>query len=200
MRTNTIVITQDRHMYIHQLPEKYDAMLDELHGIAHSMKIQTWGSTDLGKPYVIVCPAFSEKQADSYNPIATQLIFKDSGRRIFGNVSIIWIDDREGHYAYAGLTDEEAFHICAELDWTYLSLMWENDSDDESEDSTNESSSCFEDCCDSSYEDYDCSGYGDIDDFDDSEFDEYDDYEDAGCKDEDNYEDYPKSRYSEWNA
>ncbi len=197
MRTNTIVITPDRHMYIHQLPEKYDAMLDELHEIARSMKIQTWGSTDLGKPYVIVCPAFSEKQADSYNPIATQLIFKNASGSIYGDVSIVWMDDREGRFTLAGLTDEEAFHICLELGWTYLSLMWEDDPDDASEDSTYESGSCFEDYCDSIYEDYDCSGYDDIDDFEFDEYDEYDDYEDyedAECKDGDDCEDYPKPR------
>ena len=95
MRKNTIVITPDRHMYIRPLPDKYDAMLDTLHEVADSMKIQIWGSADLGKPYVIVCPAFSEEQAGMapYNPMATQLVFNNSGGSIYGNVSVAWMDD-----------------------------------------------------------------------------------------------------------
>ena len=55
--------------------------------------------------------------------MATQLIFGDSGGSVYGNVSIVWLDDREGHYTLAGLTEEEADHICADLEWTYLSLF-----------------------------------------------------------------------------
>ena len=190
MGKNAVVITPDKHMYINPLPDKYDAMLDELHDVACSTHIQTWGSADLGKPYVIVCPALSEMQegAFPYNPAATLLVFKDSGRRIFGSVSIIWIDDREGRYTYAGLTDEEAFHICADLNWTYLSLIWDDVGDcPADEDSSAESSSDYDD---------DDDGYGrdddEMDEDDDiDDYEEIDDYDDI-CWMEDTYgsEDY----------
>ncbi len=210
MGKNSIVITPDKHIYINPLPDKYDAMLDELHDVACSTHIQTWGSADLGKPYVIVCPALSEMQegAFPYNPAATQLVFKDSGRRIFGSVSIIWIDDREGRYTYAGLTDEEAFHICADLNWTYLSLIWDDVGDcPADEDSSAESSSDYDD--DDAYDKYayeafeeeeededDDDGYGraedEMDEDDDiDDYEEIDDYDDI-CWMEDPYgsEDY----------
>lgn len=188
MGKNAVVITPDEYMFINPLPDNYDAMLDELHAVAGSNHIQTWGSPDLGKPYVIACPALSETQegAFPYNPVATRLVFKDSGRSIYGNVSIIWIDDREGHYTYAGLTDEEAVLVCADLDWAYLSLMWEHNVDcpaDEEPYSENCSSSddYEEDDGEDGYvvfeaehdDDYEAAGY-EIAGIDDDDFDDYD--------------------------
>ncbi len=120
-----------------------------------------------------------------YNPVATQLISRDSGRCIYGNVSIIWIDDREGHYTYAGLTDEEAVLVCADLDWTYLSLMWEHNVDcladedpsaeycassDDYEEDDEDGYGIFEPEYD---DDYEAAGY-EIDEIDDDDIDDYD--------------------------
>ncbi len=173
----SVVITPDKHMYIDPLPKNYDEMLDELHAVAGSKHIQTWGSPDLGKPYVIACPALSETQegAFPYNPVATQLIFKDSGRNVYGNVSIIWINDREVRYTYAGLTGEGAVLLCADLSLYHLSLVWEHDGDcladeDPSAEDISDSDDyeVFEPECD---DDYEAACYA-TDDFDDS--DDYD--------------------------
>ena len=139
-----------------------------------------------------------------YNPMATQLVFNNSGGSIYGNVSVAWMDDREGRYTLAGLTDDEAFNVCAELNWTYLSLLWdyETGGEDKSEDSIYELSSYVEEYGDSIDADYDSFECYDIEDIDDSELEEYDDEEDEDFEDayEDNCEDLPWPSNPERNA
>ncbi len=131
MRKNAIVITPEKHMYIHPLPDDYDAMLDELHAIAHSPYVAVYESPDLGEPYCIALPAFPDEQRRLpkliNNPVATCLLSPRISWEAHGIATIIWLDDREGYETLAGLTDEEAEFICTTLDLDFSDLTWERD-------------------------------------------------------------------------